>query len=111
MQLAATNCGLRRRTRTLTRTSTAHRACRSIRSLDRPCKIDARANAHLVEHVVHVTLDRLLAEEQLGGDLWVRSTSDDEARDLKLTFSEQLDADSVTLPGPRTPVDVLSELS
>src|SRR4051794_31636460 len=43
--------------------------CRSVRSLDRPCKIDARANAHLVEHVVHVTLDRLLAEEQLGGDL------------------------------------------
>ena len=60
---------------------------------------------------MHVTFDRLLAEEQLGGDLWVRSASDDEVRDLKLTFGKQLDADSFALPGPRTPVDVVSELS
>ena len=60
---------------------------------------------------MHVTFDRLLAEEQLGGDLWVGSASDDEVRDLKLTFGQQLDADSVALSGPRTPMDVLSEFS
>jgi hypothetical protein len=64
-----------------------------------------------VEHVVHVTFDRLLAEEQLGGDLWVRSASHDELRDLKLAFGKQLDAHSLALPGARTPVDVVPELS
>jgi len=34
--------------------------------------------------MAHVGLDRLLAEKQLGGDLWVRLAVDSEARDLQL---------------------------
>ena len=48
---------------------------------------DARRDVQLFEDMAQVSLDRLLAQEQLGGDLGVRATVDDEPRDLQLAFS------------------------
>jgi hypothetical protein len=53
------------------------RASGSIGALDGACESDARCDAHLFEDVTQVGLDRLFAEEQLRGDLWVGLAVDD----------------------------------
>src|SRR5262249_53148677 len=47
-------------------------------------ELDARRDADLAEDVAQVRLDRLLAEEQLGGDLRIRLAVDDEPGELEL---------------------------
>ena len=54
--------------------------------LDRAGQLDARGHSDLAEDVAQVGLDRLLAEEQLGGDLGIRLAVDDEPRELELAL-------------------------
>src|SRR3954453_3114655 len=53
-------------------------------ALDGARQLDARGDVELAEDVAQVRLDRLGAEEELGGDLGVRPAIDDERGDLAL---------------------------
>jgi len=56
-------------------------------ALDGAGEGDTGRDIHFPEDVVKVCLDRLLAEEQLGGDLGIRLAINDKARQLELAFS------------------------
>jgi hypothetical protein len=58
-----------------------------------------------------VSLDRLLTEEELCGDLGIRLAVDDKPCDLKLPFGQRLDSGPVGLARPRATVDAMPELS
>src|SRR6266542_5130621 len=72
---------------------------------------DARRDAHLVEDIAQVRLDRLAAEEQLLGDLGVGLAVDDEVCNLEFAFGQRRNARSSGLPGLRAPVWAMAELS
>ena len=55
-------------------------------------QLDTRRQAELAEHVAQVRLHRLLAEEQLGGDLGIRLAVDDQSRDLEFARGERRQA-------------------
>ena len=65
----------------------------------------------LAEDVAQVGLDRLLAEEQLRGDLGIRLAVDNEPCHLELAFGQRLDAGPVGLARPRATVDAMAKLS
>ena len=58
-----------------------------------------------------MSLDGLLAEEQLRGDLGIRLAVDDEPCHLEFAFGQRLDPGSVGLARPRATVDAMPELS
>ena len=78
--------------------------------LDGTCQLDACRDADLAEDVAQVRLDRLLAEEQLGGDLGIGFAVDDEPRDLELACGQRFEPVASVLPGARAPVDAVAEL-
>src|SRR6185295_13821336 len=57
-------------------------------ALDRSRNVDPRADVELAEDVADVRLDRLLAEEQLAGNLAVGLAIDDQPGDLKLALGQ-----------------------
>ena len=59
--------------------------------LDGTRKLDSRRDVQLAKDVPQVSLDRLLAEEQLGGDLGIRLAVDDEPSDLELASSQRFE--------------------
>ena len=54
-------------------------------------------------------LDRLLAEEQLRGDLGIRLAVYDEASHLEVAFGERRDTGSAGIAWPRAPVGAMAE--
>ena len=56
-------------------------------------------------------LDRLLAEEELRGDLGIRLPVDNEPCHLELAFGQRLDAGPVGPARPRATVDAMAKLS
>jgi hypothetical protein len=56
--------------------------------LDDARHFDARCDAELPEGTAQVALDGLRAEKELGGDLRVGLSIDDESSDLKFSFGE-----------------------
>src|SRR3954467_1018408 len=80
-------------------------------ALDRACQLDARGDVELAEDVAQVRLDRLEAEEQLGGDLGVRPAIDDERGDLALALGQRVDAGAVGAALARAAVHGTPELA
>ncbi len=62
-----------------------HRSARS----DGARHLHARRHVELAEQVAHVALDRLQAEEQLGGDLGVGPAVHDQPRHLELALGQR----------------------
>src|SRR3954466_12016296 len=62
-------------------------------------KVHSGRDVDLAKDVAQVSLDRLLAEEQLGGDLGIRLPVDDEARDLQLARGQGVDPRGAGLAG------------
>src|SRR2546430_15418916 len=83
----------------------------TIGALDRLRQGDPRGDADLAEDVPQVRLDRLLAEEELRGDLGIRLAVDDEPRDLELAFGQRLDRGPAGFARPRAAVDAMAEPS
>ena len=87
-------------------------ACHGFSRPARCARSTARdATPNLVEDVAQVGLDRLLANDQLGGDLAVRPAVHDEPCHLKLALRQRLDAGRVALARTRATVDVVAERS
>ena len=82
----------------------------SVGAHDKTCKLDPRRDADLQEDVAQMGLDRLLAQEQLGGDLGIGSAVDDESRYLDLALGQRVDASPVELAGARAPMGPMAEL-
>jgi hypothetical protein len=79
------------------------------RALDGTRQFDPRGHSHLAEDVANVRLDGLRAQEELGGDLRVRSAVGYEARDLVLASGERGKAVAVERgPGSRAAVHAAS---
>src|SRR5215813_10005642 len=72
--------------------SACGRARGSLRVLDSPRQLDARRDVHLAEDVAQVRLYRLWAEEELGGDLRIGLSIDDEQHHLELALRQRLDS-------------------
>src|SRR3954469_21302568 len=83
--------------------------CR-VGALDDARYFNARCDAELAEGVAQVGLDRLGAEEELGGDLRIGLAVDDESCDLELAFGERVDAGSVCFARACAPMKRASEL-
>src|SRR5436190_16019705 len=83
----------------------------AVGAFDGARELHSGRDVDLAEDVAQVSLDRLLAEEQLRGDLGIRLAVDDEPCHLELACSQRLDTDPVGLARPRTTVDAMPELS
>src|SRR4051812_811150 len=92
------------------RTGTLRSGC-APRALDRACKLDARGDVELAEDVAQMRLNRLGAEEQLGGDLGIRPAIDDERGDLALALGQRVHAGAVGAALARAPVRGTPELA
>src|SRR5690606_35355426 len=79
-------------------------------ALDQPREGNPRGDPGLVEDVSEVTLDGLLAEKQLRGNLWIGLAIDDESRHLQFPLCQRFDAGSVGSPSARPTVGMPSEL-
>ena len=78
-------------------------------ALDGSRNVGPGTHIELAEHVADVRLDRLLAEEQLAGDLTVRLAVNDQPGDLELALRQGRDSGLVGVAGSGAPVDVLAE--
>src|SRR6266576_4321340 len=65
----------------------------------------------LAKDVAQVSLHRLLAEEQLGGDLGVRLPVDDQARDLQLARGQGFDPARAGFAASCSAMDPVAELA
>src|SRR4051794_21926955 len=88
----------------------SHSGC-AARALDGACQFDARGDVELAEDVAQVRLDRLEAQEELGGDLGVRPAIDDERGDLALALGQRVHARAVGAALARAPVHRTPELA
>src|SRR5262249_47296394 len=87
------------------------RACLAHGAFYSPCELDTRGDIELAEDVAQVGLDRLVAEEELRGDLGVGSPVDDQLGHLELTGRQGLDPFPVALAGAGPPVHSAAELA
>src|SRR5256885_7860348 len=74
-------------------------------------ELDSGRDVDLAKDVAQVSLDRLLAEEQLGGDLGIRLPVDDEARDLQLARGQGVDPGGARLAGLGSVMDAPAQLA
>src|SRR3954469_17342678 len=81
------------------------------RAFHRARELDAGRDVDLAKDVAQVSLDRLLAEEQLGGDLGIRLPVDDEARDLQLARGQGVDPGGAGLAGLGSVMDAPAQLA
>jgi hypothetical protein len=80
-------------------------------ALDDARKVHSGRDVDFAEDVAQVSLDRLLAEEQLGCDLGVRLPVDDQARDLQLTRGQSFEPARAGLAAWCSVVDAVAELA
>src|SRR5947207_14417073 len=68
-------------------------------------------DVNLAKDVAEVSLHRLLAEEQLGGDLRIRLSIDDQPRDLQLTRGQSFEPGRAGSATGCSAVDPVAELA
>src|SRR4051795_8062354 len=81
------------------------------RAFHRARELDSGRDVDLAKDVAQVSLDRLLAEEQLGGDLGIRLPVDDEARDLQLARGQGVDPVRAGFAASGSVMDAVAELA
>src|SRR5690348_588355 len=72
-------------------------------------ELHSGGDVDFAEDVAQMSLDRLLAEKQLGCDLGVRLPVDDQARDLQFTGGQRFEPDRASFAAWGPPVDAVAE--
>src|SRR3954465_7223896 len=83
----------------------------AFRAFDGAREVHSGRDVDFPEDVAQVSLDRLLAEEQLGRDLGVRLSVDDQARDLQLTRGQSFKPGRAVFARCCPAVDAVAELA
>src|SRR5438270_11214397 len=83
----------------------------AVGAFDGARELDAGSHVDLAKDVAQVSLHRLLAEEQLGGDLGVRLPVDDQARDLQLARGQGFDPGRAGFAASCSVMDAVAELA
>src|SRR5688572_22135103 len=86
------------------------RGRRPIGALDGAGQLDARGDVELPEDVAQMSLDGLLAEEQLGRDLGIRLRVEYKTRHLELALAQGLEAGPIAFARAGTTMDAMPKL-
>src|SRR3954469_12777978 len=81
------------------------------RAFHRARELDSGRDVDLAKDLAQVSLHRLWAGEQLGGDLGIRRPVDDEARDLQLARGQGVDPGGAGLAGLGSVMDAPAQLA